>query len=68
MLWFVEGALLPPRLWHCILPPHSLEMELKAGASFLGRLLGIEGSVSPEHKVLMSFSSTGIELDLGEKI
>lgn len=41
---------------------------LKAGASFLGRFLGIEGSVSPEHKMLMSFSSTGTELDLGEKI
>lgn len=37
---------------------------LKAGAPFLVRLLGIEeGSVTPQHKILMSLSSAGTELD-----
>lgn len=56
--------ILPARHWCSVHPPHSLEMGLKAGTSFHLRLLGIEeGTVNPECEGLISFSSTGTELD-----
>lgn len=69
---FLKGVLQLFRHWCSIFPPCSLEMGLKAGASFLVRFLGIEeGIVTLSIKywrVPAELALNWVQLDPGEKI